>query len=173
MQDDTATGPASPVSRRAFVGAALATGALAATNVGLPVIAGAEPDDAMRAGTTTNAKQATARPAFALEEATIADLQRLMTAGQHTSRSLCQAYLARIAEIDRKGPALRAVIELNPDALTIADAMDAERKAVKSRGAVHGIRVMIKDNIATADESAFMSVIILGSSPRAPPIAVP
>lgn len=90
---------------------------------------------------------AAAAPAFAFEEATVADLQARMAAGQLTSHALVQAYLDRIAAIDAAGPALRAVIERNPDALKEADALDAERKAGKVRGPLHGIPVLLKDNI--------------------------
>ena len=83
-----------------------------------------------------------------IEEATIASLQAEMASGKATSHIITQAYLSRIAEIDKK---LNSVIELNPDALAIADAMDAERKAGKLRGPLHGIPVLIKDNIDTAD----------------------
>jgi len=168
MHDDSASNSSNAnVSRRAFVGVALATGALAATNLGLPVIAAAEPDDAASARMKSKAKQASARPAFALEEATIADLHRLIATGQYTSRSLCQAYIARIAEIDKAGPELRAVLELNPDALSIAEAMDAERQAGKSRGPLHGIPVLIKDNIATADgmQTTAGSLALVGVKP--------
>lgn len=89
---------------------------------------------------------------FDLEEATVADLQKRMEAGRDTSRSLVDKYLARIAEIDAAGPALHAVIEINPDARSIADALDAERRAKGPRGPLHGIPVLIKDNIATADK---------------------
>ena len=92
------------------------------------------------------------RPAtFDLDEATVADLQRRMDAGQETSRTLVDKYLARIDAIDRNGPALHSVLELNPDAGAIADALDAERKAGRVRGPLHGIPVLIKDNIATHD----------------------
>jgi amidase len=172
MPDDSAaTESSTPVTRRAFVGAALATGALAATGLSLPAIANAMPNGTLSPGTDVigGAKAAPqgVPPAFALEEASIADLQRLLTSGQYTSRSLCQAYTARIAEIDRSGPALRSVIELNPDALTIADAMDAERKAGKSRGPLHGIPVLIKDNIATADamQTTAGSLALVGVKP--------
>ena len=80
-----------------------------------------------------------------LEEATIADL---------TGRSavaLTQAYLARIDAIDKRGPAINSIIELNPDAMAIAEALDAERKGGKVRGPMHGIPIVIKDNIDTAD----------------------
>src|SRR5262245_52420139 len=90
----------------------------------------------------------TAPPAeFAFAETDIATLQARMSAGELTSRALTQAYLDRIAAIDDAGPALHAVIELNPDALREADARDAERKAGKVRGALHGVPILVKDNI--------------------------
>ena len=85
---------------------------------------------------------------FELEEATVAQLQDAMRTGARTSRSICAAYLARIAELD---PKLHSVIETNPEALAVADRLDAERKANRVRGPLHGIPVLIKDNIATAD----------------------
>src|SRR5258708_31943553 len=97
------------------------------------------------------AVQRSAVPAFPLEEVTAAQLQAWMTSGRYTARQVAELYLRRIDEIDRSGPALHAVIELNPDALSIADALDAERKAQGPRGALHGIPVLIKDNIDTAD----------------------
>src|SRR5437879_3447562 len=90
-------------------------------------------------------------PAFDLDEITIDQLQDGLRRGAYSSRSLCEKYLARIEAIDHRGPALRAVIETNPDALTIAARLDAERKAGQVRGPLHGIPVVIKDNIATAD----------------------
>lgn len=90
-------------------------------------------------------------PAFPLEEATAAQLQAWMASGRYTARQLTEMYLHRIADIDRAGPTLRSVIELNPDALAIADALDAERAAKGARGPLHGIPVLIKDNIDTAD----------------------
>jgi amidase len=90
-------------------------------------------------------------PAFELEEATIADLQAAMRSGEHTARALTEAYLTRIEAVDRGGPTLTSVIEINPVALAIAESMDAERKAKGERGPLHGIPVLIKDNIATAD----------------------
>ncbi len=90
---------------------------------------------------------ATAPVAFAFEEAGIASLQQQMTSGALTSHALTQAYLDRIAAIDDAGPQLNAVIETNPDALKEADALDAERKAGKLRGPLHGIPVLLKDNI--------------------------
>src|SRR5471030_2102481 len=86
-------------------------------------------------------------PAFDLEETTIARLQQRMGLGQDTSRSLVQKYLARIDAIDRQDPSLHSIIEINPDALTIADELDAERRMDGPRGPLHGIPVLIKDNI--------------------------
>ncbi|MFN6962873.1 MAG: amidase [Pyrinomonadaceae bacterium] len=86
---------------------------------------------------------------ISLEETTVAELQSAMTRGSATSRQITQGYLARIAEIDKK---LNSVIEVNSDALAIADAMDRERKAGKTRGPLHGIPVLIKDNIDTGDK---------------------
>jgi amidase len=88
---------------------------------------------------------------FELDEATIVALQDGMKSGKFTARSLTEKYLARIQEIDRSGPGVNAVIEVNPDALAIADALDAERKSKGLRGPMHGIPVLIKDNIGTAD----------------------
>ncbi|HEV2480254.1 MAG TPA: amidase [Puia sp.] len=89
---------------------------------------------------------------FPLLEASIDTLQQKMQSGEYTSQSITRLYLERIAGIDKKGPALNAVIELNPDALAIAEQMDAERKAGKVRGPLHGIPVLIKDNINTGDK---------------------
>ncbi|MEP6594304.1 MAG: amidase [Ginsengibacter sp.] len=88
---------------------------------------------------------------FVLNEITIDELQKKMQSGEYTARSITQLYLNRIEAIDKKGVAINAVIEINPDALTIADNMDKERKAGKVRGALHGIPVLIKDNINTGD----------------------
>jgi amidase len=90
-------------------------------------------------------------PAFPLDEATVEQLQQWMQAGRYTSRQLVDLYVGRIEQIDRSGPTLRSVIEVNPEARTIADALDAERKARGPRGPLHGIPVLIKDNIDTAD----------------------
>jgi amidase len=90
-------------------------------------------------------------PSFALEEATIDELQTRLRDGRDTSQSLVQQYLERIDAIDQRGPALNAVIELNPDAMAIAAQLDAERKNGRVRGPLHGMPVLIKDNIDTAD----------------------
>ena len=86
--------------------------------------------------------------AFEVDEATNAALQIAMAAGELTSRSLTETYLARIETVDAT---LRSVLEMNPDALEIADAMDAERRSGSVRGPLHGIPILVKDNIDTAD----------------------
>jgi amidase len=91
---------------------------------------------------------------FLYDEATVADLADAMAAGRVTSRTLVDAYLARIATLDRQGPALHSMIVVNPDARAIADSLDAERRAGRVRGPLHGIPVVLKDNIATGDRMA-------------------
>jgi amidase len=127
------------LTRRDFVGLAAATGLAAA----------ARPLAASPSGTAAP-HPFTPEP-FELEETTIAALQAGLRSGKYTSRRLCEAYLARIEQLDRRGPALRSVIETNPEALSLAAAMDAERRAGRVRGPLHGIPVLIKDNIATRD----------------------
>jgi amidase len=105
--------------------------------------------------------------AFALEEATVADLQKRMASGQDSARSLVEKYVARIEALDGRGPALRSVLEINPDVLAIADGLDAERKAGRVRGPLHGIPVLVKDNVATADrmQTTAGSLALLGATP--------
>ena len=90
-----------------------------------------------------------------------------MKSGKFTARSLAEKYLGRIDEVDKSGPMLNSVIELNPDALAIADGLDQERKAKGPRGPMHGIPVLIKDNIATADrmQTTAGSLALAGSKP--------
>jgi amidase len=104
---------------------------------------------------------------FELSELSLADLQKGMESGKYTARSLAEKYLARIEAIDRRGPALRSVIEVNPDALALADALDRERKAKGSRGPLHGVPILVKDNIATADRMATTagSLALVGARP--------
>ncbi len=89
---------------------------------------------------------------FKLNEVTIDQLQEMMKKGALTSKAITEMYLKRIEAMDKKGPAINAVIEINPDALKIAEDLDKERKAGKLRGRMHGIPVLIKDNIDTGDK---------------------
>jgi amidase len=146
-----------PSNRREFLKSGLAGSALLTA---FPILSNAagpgEPDN-------------TPSPSNDLEEVSIADLQSRMQSGAATSRGVTEGYLARIDAIDRNGPALRSVIELNPDALAIADEMDRERKSGKVRGPLHGIPVMIKDNIDTADgmQTTAGSLALVDSKPPA------
>jgi amidase len=104
---------------------------------------------------------------FELDEITIADLQEGMKSGKFTARALVEKYSHRIDEIDKSGPAIHSIIEMNPDALSIAEALDQERKAKGPRGPLHGVPVLIKDNIDTADKmmTTAGSLALLGSKP--------
>jgi len=157
-------------SRRSFLRTTLVGGA-AATLTPLYAALGAaravasakptEPRAVAAAGETS-----TIRP-FELDEITISALQDGMKSGKFTARSLVEKYSARIGEIDKTGPAINSVIELNPDALSIAEALDQERKAKGPRGPLHGIPVFIKDNIDTADRmmTTAGSLALVGSKP--------
>jgi amidase len=140
--------------RRGFLHAGLA-GAIAAT-----ARTSARGDD--RSGTAGGG----VKP-FELDELGIAELQDGLRAGRFTARSLAEKYLARIDEIGKRGPAVNSVIEVNPDALAIADTLDKERKAGKVRGSLHGIPVLLKDNIDTADRMATTagSFALVGTKP--------
>jgi amidase len=104
---------------------------------------------------------------FGMEELTIAQLQALVDCRKASAVSLTKKYLARIEAIDRLGPRLNAVIELNPDALAIASELDKERLAKGRRGPLHGIPVLIKDNIDTHDRMTTTagSLALKGSIP--------
>jgi amidase len=104
---------------------------------------------------------------FELEEITVGELQDGMKSGRFTAKSLVEKYSARIDEIDKRGPSINAVIERNPDALSIAEQLDLERKANGPRGPMHGIPVLIKDNIDTADKmmTTAGSLALVGSKP--------
>jgi amidase len=91
-------------------------------------------------------------PSFELDEVTIDELQAGMKSGKYTARSITEKYLARIEVVDKSGPAINSIIELNPDALAIAESLDRERKEKGARGPLHGIPLLIKDNIDTADK---------------------
>jgi len=100
----------------------------------------------------TIAKVGKSSDSFALEEADITRLQEVMASGEQTSRSICELYLNRIEALDKKGFHLNSVIEINPEAAAIAEALDEERAQGKIRGPLHGIPVLIKDNIDTGDK---------------------
>jgi len=103
-----------------------------------------------------------------LEEVSIAQLQATMTAGRLDAATLVQLYLTRIQTVDRSGPTLRSVQETNPDAIAIARALDEERRAKRVRGPLHGIPILLKDNIATADkmETTAGALALVGARPR-------
>jgi len=102
-----------------------------------------------------------------LEEATLSDLERGFRENRFTARSVVEWYLARIDSLDKKGPAVNAVIEINPEALAIADSLDRERRAGHVRGPLHGVPVLIKDNLDTADRmnTTAGSLALLGAKP--------
>jgi amidase len=132
------------ISRRGFVGSTLAA-VVAARGAALEPAADARIASAPPHGARPQV------PAFAIDELTIEELQGRMQSGQDTATSLTRLYLGRIDAIDQRGPAINSVIERNPDAFAIARLRDEERKAGKTRGPLHGIPVLIKDNIDTAD----------------------
>src|SRR5262249_1459514 len=109
-----------------------------------------------------------ARSDPAVEEATIADLQSAMQAGRLTAERLTRIYIERIQAIDRAGPTLKAVQEINPDAIAIARALDEERRGRPVPGPLHRIPVLLKDNIATADkmETTAGALALVGARPR-------
>jgi amidase len=129
------------MNRRSFVRRSVA-GAAGAAVANVSVRARAESRDV-----TSPASVA----AFELDEISVAGLQAVMSAGKYTAQAIAKKYLDRIDDIDKHGPLLNSVIELNPDALTIATERDRERKAGRARGPLHGIPVLIKDNIDTHD----------------------
>ncbi|GGI28509.1 amidase [Pedobacter mendelii] len=129
------------MNRRNFIKSSTAAGLI--TTIGIPASAAIVSDDNL----ITEFKDD-----FDLNEVTITELQKLMQSGKASSKSITKLYLKRIEKIDKSGPKLNAVIEINPDALKIAAILDEERKAGKMRSIMHGIPVLIKDNINTADK---------------------
>jgi len=153
----------SAASRRKFLQAALTAGGSATL---FPALGAGRVVDAPPESATAEVKT------FELEEITIPELQEGMKSGKFTARSLVEKYLERIDEVDtprkdKRGPAVNAIIELNPDALSIADVLDQERKAKGPRGPLHGVPVLIKDNIDTADKmmTTAGSLALVGSKP--------
>ena len=144
-------------SRRTFLRASLATGIVSAAH---PAFGKAPAEEQAPASNPTVRS-------FELDEMTIDDFQKAMQSGQYSSHSLTEKYLARMQEIDKAGPMINSVIEVNPEALDIADALDKERKEKGPRGPLHGIPVLIKDNIDTADRmnTTAGSLALLNSRP--------
>ncbi len=140
----------SSLSRRQFLG----TGAAAGGALVLGGVEGCAPADGSGAGASTGPEAGVPwpLPSFELEEVSIADLLSGMESGRWNSEEVTQLYIDRIAEIDGQGPNLRSVIETNPEAVEIARSLDEERAAGSVRGALHGIPILLKDNIATHDQ---------------------
>ncbi len=145
------------LSRRSLVKAGLAGGTLALAGGALRAAA-ADPEQPAATAST---------PPFELEELTLAQLQEGMQAGRYTARSLVAAYSERIHELNTQGPELRAVIELDPDAAAVAEGLDRERRERGARGPLHGIPVLLKDNVGTADHTTTTagSLALAGSVP--------
>ena len=129
----------------------LKTGSLAGLTISTLVAASCNQPSAENKADETAAADNSKDDIFELSEITITDLQQKMQSKQFTSRLITELYLKRIDQIDKKGIMLNSVIELNKDALNMADAMDREREKGKVRGPLHGIPVLIKDNINTGD----------------------
>jgi amidase len=144
------------VKRRRFLKASAAGGALAFVN---PVSSFSEPK---ATGVPDPA------PAFEFEEMLLSEMQQALQSGRFSSRSLVEKYVERINDVDKRGPALNSVIELNPDAEAIAAALDRERKEKGPRGPLHGIPILIKDNIDSADlmKTTAGSLALLSSRPK-------
>lgn len=133
-------------TRRQVMAAAGALGAAAVVGAGCST---SEREADIRSGDGSDSEVS----GFELEEATIAELGSQMASGERTSAEITRLYLERIESLDRQGPSLCSVIETNPDALAIAGQLDAERAAGNVRGPLHGVPILLKDNIATADRN--------------------
>lgn len=147
-------------ARRRFIQASLLVGASTAMLSPRPT-RGASPN------ISPEFQSKSAAGSFELDEITVTELQEGMTSGRFTARSITEKYLARIDAVDKHGPAINSVIEVNPDALEIAKGLDKERKQKKLRGPLHGIPILIKDNIDTSDRmmTTAGSLALVGSKP--------
>ncbi|GAB4562544.1 MAG: amidase [Haliangiales bacterium] len=180
LPDQTSSGSEQPhegrpsaLDRRGFlVGSALGVGALGLLGCGDNECPdpGMPPVDAVPVADSGSAMVDAQPPVgdFALAEVSIAELQAGMAADTWTSKQITELYLARIAAIDREGPKLGAVIEVNPDAVMIAEALDQERADGAVRGPLHGIPILLKDNIATADQTHTSAGALALAESRAP-----
>jgi amidase len=141
----------------------VAAGALGAAAMAGSACSSSERDSHERKGEEPSSPEAV----FELEEATIAELGGQMASGERTSAEITRLYLDRIEAVDRQGPTLRSIIETNPDALEIAEELDRERAAGNVRGPLHGVPILLKDNIATADRTTTTagSLALEGSIP--------
>jgi amidase len=151
--------------RRAFLQSTLRSTIISGASIALyPALGAAREFSKVGAQTP---KSFPAMKQFELDEITVADLQDGMKSGKFTARSLVEKYQARIAELDKEGPAINSIIELNPDVLAIADTLDQERKTKGARGPLHGVPMLIKDNIDTADNmmTTAGSLALVGSKP--------
>src|SRR5262249_48517619 len=151
------SGIAAEIDRRSFLRMGALAGAAAATVPGL----------ALHSAGRARPPRVGAADDLDIVEATIAQLQAAMTSGQLTAESLINRYLARIQELDEHGPKVNSILETNPDARSIARSLDAERRAQGPRGPLHGIPILLKDNIDTADgmQTAAGSLALVGSPP--------
>src|SRR5258708_4465256 len=166
--------------RRGFLRTTLIGGAAAISPALYPALAAARSNAQGETPAPRSAQAAQPAPApevksFELDEVTISDLQDGMKSGKFTARSLAEKYSQRIDDIDKHGPTINSVLELNPDALSIADALDRERKSKGSRGPMHGIPVLIKDNIDTADKmmTTAGSLALIGPQPGQDSLVAP
>src|SRR5262245_23586799 len=149
------------MDRRKFIESTLVAGTL-----GLSGCSGARTSEPQQASGKDAPPDQGPSP-FELDEATVASLQDAMKSGKYSARSITEMYLQRIDALDKKGPSLHSVIETNPDAIKIAEDLDAERKAKGPRGPLHGIPVLIKDNIDSSDNMTTTagSLALAGSKP--------
>ncbi len=144
------------INRRGFLGVSAA----AAASLGCS-------RQSSEAGEKKGNATAPAVPPFELDEVSLADLAAGIRSGKYTAAGLTGKYLERIEQVDRSGPKLNSVIEVNPEAMAIAESLDREMKEKGPRGPLHGIPVLIKDNIATADsmQTTAGSLALAGSRP--------
>jgi amidase len=151
----------SRISRRKFLRAGLAGGVGA-------VVAGSHFRSEAARALASLAGEPQGGGKFDWEELTVRDAQAAMSSGRVSARRLAEMYLERVERIDRRGPALNSVIETNPDALSIAESLDRERKQGRVRGPLHGVPVLIKDNIDTADRmmTTAGSLALVGARPQ-------
>jgi amidase len=159
-QSTPADGTLAVPARRRFLQASLLVGASAAA-ASSRITLGASTLEALNPAPGPDAGS------FELDEITVNGLQEGMVSGRFTAQSITEKYLARIESIDKHGPAINSVIEVNPDAMSIAKALDKERKQKHLRGPLHGIPILIKDNIDTSDRmmTTAGSLALVGSRP--------